>query len=348
MDSYTLDFRLENVESQDPIGPITKCVVCQLLLHKPVSLECNKRRHYCVSCVEHATSCPNCDKSPHIRDPYPWLFELMDDVEVYCLKRNVGCPWTGKRMEFEKHYKKECMFFSCDNREHGCLWVGKVDDIQPHLEKCDFVQVKCEFGCGKSLWRYESTSHESECKVVIAKKEEAERREKEELRAKLEKEEEERRNQLKKLEEQKMEDISKTAEQVMKSINPERVVKLDVGGRLFSTSEETLLDKRSSPFFSKLFSERQDSESAIFLDRDPELFALLLKYLRNGSSLPTYLSPQSVHELIMEALFWNINSLIEELLKYVTTGKNTVEIYGMQLQGRDYSGLDLSNLNFTN
>ena len=348
MDSYTLDFRLENVESQDPIGPITKCVVCQLLLHKPVSLECNKRRHYCVSCVEHATSCPNCDKSPHIRDPYPWLFELMDDVEVYCLKRNVGCPWTGKRMEFEKHYKKECMFFSCDNREHGCLWVGKVDDIQPHLEKCDFVQVKCEFGCGKSLWRYESTSHESECKVVIAKKEEAERREKEELRAKLEKEEEERRNQLKKLEEQKMEDISKTAEQVMKSINPERVVKLDVGGRLFSTSEETLLDKRSSPFFSKLFSERQDSESAIFLDRDPELFALLLKYLRNGSSLPTYLSPQSVHELIMEALFWNVNSLLNELLVFLKPRKTALDIYGMELYGRDYSKLDLSYLHFVN
>ena len=71
----------------------------------------------------------------------------MDDVDVNCLKTTLAEP-------LQKN------IFNCDNQEHGCKWTGKVGDINSHLIKWEFVEVECEFGCGKYLWRIESTSHE--------------------------------------------------------------------------------------------------------------------------------------------------------------------------------------------
>ena len=62
-------------------------------------------------------------------------------------------------------------------------------------------------------------------------------------------------------------------------------VHLNVGGQRFSTSKRTLLSVQGEEtFFTSLLSGRissnEDENGAIFIDRDPTLFRLILNYLR--------------------------------------------------------------------
>nr|ACO15314.1 BTB/POZ domain-containing protein KCTD3 [Caligus clemensi] len=61
------------------------------------------------------------------------------------------------------------------------------------------------------------------------------------------------------------------------------VIDLNVGGSLFSTSRSTLTSIPDT-FFSALLSDRiasaRDKNGAIFIDRDPDLFKIILNYLR--------------------------------------------------------------------
>jgi hypothetical protein len=62
------------------------------------------------------------------------------------------------------------------------------------------------------------------------------------------------------------------------------IVKLNVGGRRFTTSRQTLTWVQDS-FFSSLLSGRipslKDEAGAIFVDRDPDVFVPILHFLRS-------------------------------------------------------------------
>ena len=61
-----------------------------------------------------------------------------------------------------------------------------------------------------------------------------------------------------------------------------KIIHLNVGGRRFSTSRQTLTQVQDT-FFTGLLSGRiqtlKDEQGAIFIDRDPELFRLILNLL---------------------------------------------------------------------
>ena len=63
-----------------------------------------------------------------------------------------------------------------------------------------------------------------------------------------------------------------------------KIVNLNVGGTIFSTSRETLSAGGDS-FFASLISENfkveRDQHNNIFIDRDPKLFSAVLNFLRN-------------------------------------------------------------------
>lgn len=65
--------------------------------------------------------------------------------------------------------------------------------------------------------------------------------------------------------------------------NNSDIINLNVGGKKFSTSRTTLTQIPET-FFSALLSNRiptmHDEYGAIFIDRDPHLFSLILNYLR--------------------------------------------------------------------
>ncbi|KAM3615762.1 uncharacterized protein V6R79_007300 [Siganus canaliculatus] len=91
------------------------------------------------------------------------------------------------------------------------------------------------------------------------------------------------------------------------------IIHLNVGGKRFSTSRQTLTWVPDS-FFSSLLSGRistlKDETGAIFIDRDPSLFATILNFLRTKELYPRSIS---VHMLMHEAEFYGITPLVRKL-----------------------------------
>lgn len=92
------------------------------------------------------------------------------------------------------------------------------------------------------------------------------------------------------------------------------IVHLNVGGQKFSTSKTTLTQVPDT-FFTSLLSGRiqslRDENGAIFIDRDPNLFCLILNYLRTKD---IDLKKCDIRALRHEAEYYSISPLIKRLL----------------------------------
>ncbi|GAV76095.1 K_tetra domain-containing protein, partial [Cephalotus follicularis] len=82
------------------------------------------------------------------------------------------------------------------------------------------------------------------------------------------------------------------------------IITIDVGGQNFQTTKQTLALAGPKSLFYQL------AESTHrFIDRDPELFAILLSLLRTGN-LPSKAKSFDIQDLIDESKFYNIESLL--------------------------------------
>lgn len=95
---------------------------------------------------------------------------------------------------------------------------------------------------------------------------------------------------------------------------PGDIIHLNVGGTRFSTSRQTLTWVQDS-FFTSMLSGRistlKDETGAIFIDRDPKLFATILNYLRTRD---IDLRGCDVSTLRHEAEFYGITPLVKRLI----------------------------------
>ncbi|KAK6935405.1 Potassium channel tetramerization-type BTB domain [Dillenia turbinata] len=86
------------------------------------------------------------------------------------------------------------------------------------------------------------------------------------------------------------------------------VITIDVGGQNFQTTKQTLSLAGPKSVLSNL-SVSQFGGGVPFIDRDPELFSILLSLLRTGN-LPSKAKAFDVQDLIFEAQFYGIESLL--------------------------------------
>lgn len=95
------------------------------------------------------------------------------------------------------------------------------------------------------------------------------------------------------------------------------IITLNVGGKLFTTTKHTLLSVNDT-FFTALFSGRlstyNDSSGAIFIDRTPELFAIILNFLRTNKLFGV--NESNIDILKHEAEFYSITPLVKKLKLY--------------------------------
>jgi len=95
-----------------------------------------------------------------------------------------------------------------------------------------------------------------------------------------------------------------------------RKVRLDVGGKLFSTSIGTLVATKGH-FFEAMFSGRvacqPQTDGTYFIDRDPKVFRYILNYLRGSPPNVSVLSPSERHDLLEEATYYRLDGLVELL-----------------------------------
>lgn len=92
----------------------------------------------------------------------------------------------------------------------------------------------------------------------------------------------------------------------------QNIVKLNVGGKLFSTSYETLTkyDGFLSILVSTQLGVKLDENGYIFIDRNGGVFKHILEFLRSGY-IPDFDSLGYLKQLLVEVDFYQIRSLIE-------------------------------------
>jgi len=109
-------------------------------------------------------------------------------------------------------------------------------------------------------------------------------------------------------------DQSKKAKQgVMRSKSLNEIVNLDVGGVRFKTTRQTLSLEPSS-MLSRMFSVDSEmspgimTEGAYFLDRQPEVFEEILRYLRSGRFVPPQ-DKRLIEEMKIECEYFGLDGL---------------------------------------
>ncbi|UMM20498.1 hypothetical protein L5515_015752 [Caenorhabditis briggsae] len=90
------------------------------------------------------------------------------------------------------------------------------------------------------------------------------------------------------------------------------IIKLNVGGSLFQTSKSTLT--KFDGFFKTMLETEipvaKDESGAIFIDRDPKHFRVILNFMRDGEvALPE--APEDVTEIQKEAEYYLLGGLVE-------------------------------------
>ena len=95
------------------------------------------------------------------------------------------------------------------------------------------------------------------------------------------------------------------------------IIKLNVGGKKFTTLKSTLLKCKNSYLADLLEKEKDkiiyDENKAVFIDRNPKYFEFIIEYLRTGFMEAL---PQDFHtlkRLTDEALFYKLDGLSQEM-----------------------------------
>jgi len=95
-------------------------------------------------------------------------------------------------------------------------------------------------------------------------------------------------------------------------MNVDTIVELNVGGKIFATTVQTL--SREVSLLSTLpHSGRRDKDGRFFIDRDHTYFRWILNYLRDGYLVTAPATQQERLELLQEARYFQLQNLIQYL-----------------------------------
>ncbi|XP_063729294.1 BTB/POZ domain-containing adapter for CUL3-mediated RhoA degradation protein 2-like isoform X2 [Symsagittifera roscoffensis] len=104
-----------------------------------------------------------------------------------------------------------------------------------------------------------------------------------------------------------------------------KFVRLNVGGRFFQTTVDTLTNQES--MFSAMMSGRMDlvadEEGWILIDRDGTYFEHILNFFRDGTLCVENLSDKELHSILTEANFYSIGVLVNLLQQTVEDRHST-------------------------
>ncbi|XP_010278197.1 PREDICTED: BTB/POZ domain-containing protein At3g09030 [Nelumbo nucifera] len=92
-----------------------------------------------------------------------------------------------------------------------------------------------------------------------------------------------------------------------------RKIKLNVGGKLFETTVSTIQAGGPDSTLAALAAREADDSNPVFIDRDPEIFSVLLSVLRSNR-LPSTARRFSKQELADEALYYGIESRLKSVM----------------------------------
>ncbi|KAG7201032.1 hypothetical protein KM043_003383 [Ampulex compressa] len=153
-------------------------------------------------------------------------------------------------------------------------------------------------------------------------------------------------------------------------------ITLNVGGKYFTTTRDTLTKKEPTSMLARMFTEsenseqciqpsRQDHNGAYLIDRSPTYFEPLLNYLRHGQMIID--ANVNAAGVLAEARFYGIDGVVDTLTRLAKekdlqkeglvslTRKDVLKAImstpttsGLRFQGVNFAGADLSKLDLRN
>ncbi|KAJ6422583.1 hypothetical protein OIU84_027533 [Salix udensis] len=157
---------------------------------------------------------------------------------------------------------------------------------------------------------------------------------------------------------------------MMKDNSISSLIRLNIGGKKFCTTIDTLTQREPDSMLAAMFSGRhtvsEDPDKGyIFIDRDGKHFRHILNWLRDGV-VPT-LADAEYSELMREAVYYQLLGLVEGITSVLTNRRegdgldaeltradiikciqyNKVKFRGINFSGLDLSKLDLSYVDFS-
>ncbi|KAF8380212.1 hypothetical protein HHK36_027694 [Tetracentron sinense] len=96
---------------------------------------------------------------------------------------------------------------------------------------------------------------------------------------------------------------------VLQKKSESNIITIDVGGQLFQTTKQTLTLAGSNSLLSSFSYPSLAQPDVPFIDRDPEIFSILLSLLRTGN-LPSKAKAFDLQDLICEAKFYGLDNLL--------------------------------------
>jgi hypothetical protein len=150
--------------------------------------------------------------------------------------------------------------------------------------------------------------------------------------------------------EEKFVKLDKAAKEIMET-KSEEIVRLNIGGRKFSTTIKTLMSISDTLFYKIIITKCLDLKKEIFIDRNPDVFPYLLDYLRYKKINYSKFSFEELVQLKEEAEYFEILP-VEQYLEDIAKEKNIVglEVSAFYQEGsnpvgsRDYKVLSDRNL----
>jgi hypothetical protein len=89
------------------------------------------------------------------------------------------------------------------------------------------------------------------------------------------------------------------------------MVSLNIGGEIFATRVETLLNNKDNLFYEIVQSKRFKLNKEIFFDRDSKMFKYILEFLRTGHINYKRFSDEEKVKLLKEAEYYGLKDIVE-------------------------------------
>ena len=156
-----------------------ECSICLLILREPHLISCCGHS-FCEDCIgrirEDGKPCPLCNEPTFVTLPNQGLQRSLNEFDVSCSHRELGCEWVGKLGSLDGHLNAEpqpgCQLVGCQFVELECnhckTYVRRLAIAVHHNERCPKRAYTCEY-CKeyKSTFEDVASQHYSECRHFI-------------------------------------------------------------------------------------------------------------------------------------------------------------------------------------
>eukprot|EP01130_Rhizamoeba_saxonica_P007134 TRINITY_DN286_c0_g1_i1.p1 TRINITY_DN286_c0_g1~~TRINITY_DN286_c0_g1_i1.p1 ORF type:complete len:183 (-),score=41.41 TRINITY_DN286_c0_g1_i1:35-583(-) len=111
------------------------------------------------------------------------------------------------------------------------------------------------------------------------------------------------------------------------------IVRLNVGGKEFTTTKVTLMMHKDTFFYNMFHSPHFEQPEVWFIDRNPKLFEIILEFFRTGEIYIDDLPERKKRMLMREIDFYQISALQDLLTEKNDYGLDENEIYSPLMKG---------------